>query len=95
MRPWTGVLVLGLASLAAIPVLVDQVGCREDEAGWEFPVLIGLSTVGFVATAVGLFFRIPRDVFGRPLVPIVVSLFALGLSWALGIALAAACLPAD
>jgi len=92
-----GILLLGLASLAAIVVVIDQVGCREGdpEPAWMSPTLAALSLGGYTLGAIGLYLHIPRDVFGRPLVPVVVMLFALMLTWFLAIALAPECVGID
>ena len=89
----SGVLILGFAFLAAIVVIIDQVGCHEGdpEPAWEVPALITLSLGGYAFGAVGLYLHIPSDVFGRPLIPLVVMLFALMLTLFLAIGLAPEC----
>jgi hypothetical protein len=87
----SGILILGLAFLAAIVVIIDQVGCHEAEAAWELPALTALSFGGYAFGAVGLYLHIPSDVFARPLIPLVVMLFALMLTWFLAIGLAPEC----
>ena len=87
----SGILILGVGFLAAIVVIIDQVGCDEAEAAWELPALTALSVGGYWFGAIGLYLHIPSDVFGRPLIPLVVMLFALMLTWFLAIGLAPEC----